>query len=152
MKKLNHAFPLINEPHPENYKGPPFLTLIRFNDVDYINIVDNVINNEIIAYVLDLCPKEFEYLPDLKEQAIIEVAYDWYERSREKYPLSIEFSRRGMAVEASKIIRRFSLDYVSRVIGPLWKFEMGGPYKIKKRKRKPIPPYIEFTNKLKDCF
>lgn len=149
MKKINQAFPLINEPHPETYAGPPFLTLIRFNDKDYINIVDNVINNEIVTYVLDLCPKEFDYKPELKEQQLIEIAYDWYEESKASYPISIEFSRRGISVDATKILRRFTVDYVSRVIGPLPRFEMGGPFKVKKRKRKPIPTNVEFINRVR---
>lgn len=146
MKKINQIFPLITEQHPSTYKGPPFLTLIRFNDKDYINIVDNVINNEIVAYVLDLCPKEFDYRPEIREHALIQIAYEWFETSQKDYPISIEFSRRGINLEASKILRRFQVDYVTRVIGPLPRFEMGGPYKVKKRKRKPIPVGIEFVN------
>lgn len=149
MKKINQAFPLINEPHPATYSGPPFLTLIRFNDKDYINIVDNVINSEIVTYVLDLCPKEFDYKPDLREQNLIEIAYDWHETAKGAYPISIEFSRRGVSLEASKILRRFTIDYVTRVIGPLPQFEMGGPFKVKKRKRKPIPAGVEFINRFK---
>ena len=148
MKKINQAFPLINEPHPETYNGPPFLTLIRFNDKDYINIVDNVLNNEIVTYVLDLCPKEFGDRPELREQALIEIAYEWYENPVIAYPISIEFSRRGVGPEASKILRRFPVDYVTRVIGPLPRFEMGGPFKVKKRKRKPVPTNIEFINRI----
>ena len=148
MKKISQAFPLINEPHPATYNGPPFLTLIRFNDKDYINIVDNVINNEIVTYVLDLCPKEFDYKPEFREQALIEVAYDWHDNSKGKYPISIEFSRRGLSLESSKILRRFTVDFVTRVIGPLPQFEMGGPYKVKKRKRKPVPTNVEFINRI----
>ncbi len=148
MKKINQAFPLINEPHPETYSGPAFLTLIRFNDVDYINIVDNVINNEIVSYVLDFCPKEFDYKPELREHALIEIAYEWYTSPKPDYPISIEFSRRGVSVEASKILRRFTVDYVTRVIGPLPRYEMGGPFKTKKRKRKPVPKGVEFIDRV----
>ncbi len=147
MKTSAQSFPLIIEAHPDTYSGPPFLTLIRFNNKDYINIVDNVMNNELIVYVLDLCPQACEYKANAKEKRIIDVAYDWYETSREKHPISIEFSRRGMCSETSKIIRSFQIDYVSRVIGPLPTFEMGGPFKVKKRKRKPIPNNVEFVNK-----
>jgi hypothetical protein len=150
MKKINQAFPLINEDHPSTYGGPPFLTLVRFNGKDYINIIDNVINNEIVTYVLDLCPKEFDYKPELQEQAFIEVAYEWFETSSAEYPISIEFSRRGISSEASKILRRFPVDFVTRVIGPLPRFEMGGPFKVKKRKRKPIPKDIEFVDNVRN--
>lgn len=149
MKKINQVFPLISEPHPVTYLGPPFLTLIRFNEKDYINIVDNVINSEIVTYVLDLCPKEFDYHSEMREQALIEIAYEWYENSKASYPISIEFSRRGVSIETSKILRRFPVDYVTRVIGPLPQFEMGGPFKVKKRKRKPVPNNVEFINKVR---
>ena len=148
MKKVNQAFPLISEPHPITYKGPPFLTLIRFHDKDCITIVDNVINNEIVTYVLDLCPKEFQYKPVEREQALIEIAYDWFDASKAAYPISIEFSRRGVSLEASRILRRFPVDFVTRVIGPLHRFDMGGPYKVKKRKRKPLPKGVEFIDRV----
>jgi hypothetical protein len=142
MKKFGGKYPLLVEAHPENYNGYKFITLIRFADEPVISIVDNVCNKQIVAYVLDYCKPT-----NVDEHLIIEVADDWYNNNRENYPFSIEISKRNMAAEASKILRYFPIDYVSRVIGILPEYSMQGPHKVKKRKRRPIPKGIEYINR-----
>lgn len=143
MKKINQLFPLIAEPHPENFGGYAFLTLVRYNDEDYITIIDNVVKGEIIAYVLDFCSKEFESKPQESEEAIIKVAIQWNDTAKGKYPISVEFARQGLGPITSRIVRKFQVDYVTRVIGPMPEFNMGMPHKIKKRKKKSPPKGIE---------
>ena len=106
MKKINQLFPLVAEPHPENYNGCAFLTLVCYNGENFITIIDNIVNGEIVAYVLDHCTKEFDQRPEDSEQAIISVATAWYENNRHKYPVSVEFARHGISDMASKIIRK----------------------------------------------
>ncbi len=142
MKKYGSKYPLIVEDHPINYNGYEFITLIKYNDTDYLNIIDNVCNKQIITYVLDLCGPS-----NLDEEFIINIARKWYVENKQNYPISIEFSKLNLAEETSKILRYFSIDYVTRVIGPLPEYNMGGPFKVKKRKRKPIPKNIEYINK-----
>jgi hypothetical protein len=142
MKKFGGKFPLIVEPHPEDYKGYEFITLIKYNDETFLNIVDNVCNKQIITYVLDFCKPS-----NVPEELVIETARNWFYNNRSNYPISIEFSRVGIAKETSKILRSFAIDYVSRVIGPLPDYVMSGPAKVKKRKRKPIPKNMEYINK-----
>lgn len=141
MKKHN-SIPLITEPHPDGYTGYPFLTLIRYNDENYLNIIDNVVNKQIVAYNLDLCAAS-----NIDEVAIVGIAEEWFysERNR-KHPLSIEFSRRGYATAVSPIIRCYPVEFVTRVIGPLPEYKMGGVFKSKKKRRKPIPAEIEFKD------
>lgn len=134
-------FPLTIESYPDDYDGYEFITLIRYNDENFLNIVDNVINNSIITYVLDLCPQH-----NVNEEAIINIAYEWYTTNRNEYPISIEFNKRGMSIEASKILKCFPIDYVSRVIGPLPEYKMKGVYKIRRRKRKVIPAGMHFVD------
>ncbi len=141
MRK-NNQFPLVAETHPENYKGYEFITLIQFNDENFLVVVDNLYNDQIIAYVLDYCGPA-----NVDEEKLISIVNGWHETSRSKYPVSIQFSRLGIAEEMSKIRRLFPVDFVSRVIGPLPEFNMGGPSKIKKRKKKSIPKGIEFIDK-----
>lgn len=143
MKKINQLFPLVAEPHPETYAGYGFLTMISFNSENYITIVDNIVKEEIVAYVLDFCPKEFENKPEESEQAIIRVASIWYEIQPAAYPVSIEFARKGISAITSRIIRKFPIDFVTRVIGPLPEFNMGAPEKTKKRKKKSPPKGVE---------
>jgi hypothetical protein len=139
MKKV----PLIVEPHPQNYDGYKFITLLKYNDETSLNIIDNYYNKVVTAYVLDLCsPLEID------ENLLINVAYEWYNESKnQKYPFSIELSRKGLSGKFSKILRTYPVDFISRVIGPLPSFPMGGYSKIKKRKKKDIPSYLEFVDK-----
>lgn len=142
MRRINQSFPLIAEAHPEDYHGYEFITLIRYNDENYLSIVDNVVNNQIVAYILDFCGPT-----SINEEHLIEVVDRWYQKSRSQYPVSIEFSRLGIVESLTPILRCLPIDYVSRVIGPLPEFNMGGPFKVKKRKKKSIPNGVEFIDK-----
>lgn len=139
---MSKSIPLVIETYPENYDGYEFITLIRYNDENFINIVDNVINNTIITYVLDFCPRA-----NISEEKIIDVAHEWFVTSKDKYPISIEFSKRGLVSETSQILHCFPIDYVARVIGPLPTYKMDGAYKVRKRKKKVIPAGIEIIEK-----
>lgn len=146
MKRLQNVLPLKPEPHPENYTGYKFLSLVNFADISYICIVDNVLNNEIVSYVLDLFPKVYEQNIQELEVNFIDIASNWYQHSRHKYPLSIEISRRGMSGVYNRIIQRYPIDNVTRVIGPLPTYNMGPPVKIKKRKLKKLSSGITIVN------
>lgn len=132
--ETNSDFPIKVENHPENYKGYDFITLIRFNDESNIIIVDNVFKRYIDAYCLDLC-KPF----NINEELIIAVALKWYSKNSNNYayPLSIEFSKMGLSSIASKIMKTYPVDHVSRIIGPVVpQFYMGNPERVRKRKRR----------------
>ena len=139
---MNKQIPLVIAPYPDDYDGYKFITLIRYNDSNTLNIIDNVVNGSINTYVLDLCSPSF-----VEEERIIEVAYDWFESDRIRHPISVEFSRLGLADEFGKIFRTFPIDYVARVIGPLPEYRMTGAYKIRKRKKKNVPENIEIIRK-----
>jgi len=142
MKKFGGKFPLIVEPHPTDYNGYEFITLVRYNDENYLNIIDNICNKQIIAYVLDYCGPD-----NVNEQLIIDVAQNWYCNNKSNYPISVEFSRLKLAEQTTRILRYFPIDYVSRVIGPLPEYNMQGPIKEKRRKRRSIPKNIEYINR-----
>ncbi len=105
-------------------------------------IVDNVDEKNIDAYVLDLCGPE-----NVNEEKLIEVVYPWWNDRRYDFPVSFEFSRLGITNQVSRIFRSFHIEYVTRVIGPLPLFEMDEATKIRRRKRKSIPPGMEVHNK-----
>jgi hypothetical protein len=84
---------------------------------------------------------------NIDEERIINIANHWYENNRQSYPISIEFFKYDVAKEMSKIIRCFSTDFIVRVIGPIYKYEMKGPTKIKRRKKKSIPEGVELIDK-----
>lgn len=134
MKKANHNVPLIIEPHPENYHGYTFITLIRYNDSNTLNIVDNIVSKSMHTYVLDLCAPS-----DINEIDLINVAGEWYNSGNYKlYPLSLEFSRLGMSSISNKILRVFPVDYITRIIGPVYEYPMSGYTKCRKRKKRPL--------------
>lgn len=122
---------LVIEPHPVEYTGFPFITLIQYNKQQLLTIIDNADETCIKAYVLDLCGPEL-----VKEELILETANEWFINNRSKYPLSIEFSKNNVSEISSKIYRTFNIDFVTRVIGPITKFNMKATKSIKRRKRK----------------
>lgn len=141
-RKTKQNVPLIVEEHPEGYSGYPFITLIQYNQNHFLTIVDNADEKSIKAFVLDLCSPE-----NVNEENIVNVTTNWYVNFREKYPLSIEFSKLGMTNETSKILRTFQTEFVSRVIGPLPTFSMKNNTQIRRRKRKPLPSNISIIRK-----
>lgn len=142
MKRISNKYPLIVEAHPEDYDGYDFITLIQYNDVSHLTIIDNTDKKFINCYVLDLCKTV-----GIREDSVIETAQMWYENSHDDYPISIEFSKLGMTDIVSQIQRSFSIDFVTRVIGPLPQFSMKGTVKVRKRKRKPLPDGVKIVQK-----
>lgn len=127
------AVPLIVEPHPKDYSGFPFITLIQYRKQPMLTIVDNATEDIIRAFVLDLCGPE-----RVNEELIIQVAADWYATNRSNFPISIEFSRLGLSPHTSKIYRSLNVEFISRVIGPVSKYPMSNVKSVKRRRRKPI--------------
>lgn len=130
--------PLIVEPHPKDYSGFPFITLVQYRKHPMLTIVDNATDDIIRAFVLDLCGPE-----KVNEELIIQIAAEWYINSRSNIPISVEFSRLGIAAATSKIYRTLNVEFVSRVIGPVPRYPMSAIKSVKRRRRKPISPAIE---------
>lgn len=134
--------PLVIEPYPKEYTGLPFLTLIQFRKQPMLVIVDNVDADSIRAYVLDMCGPE-----GVDEEKIILIATEWFQSNNTKYPISIEFSRRGMTGETGRIYRTFDVEFVSRVIGPAPSFPMDSVKSVRRRRRKAVPPGVEVVTR-----
>lgn len=130
--------PLIVEPHPKDYSGFPFITLVQYRKHPMLTIVDNATDDIIRAFVLDLCGPE-----KVNEELIIQIAAEWYVNSRSNIPISVEFSRLGIAAATSKIYRTLNVEFVSRVIGPVPRYPMSTIKSVKRRRRKAISPMIE---------
>lgn len=139
------SVPLIIEPHPKDYSGFPFVTLIQYRKQPMLVIVDNADDEVIRAFVLDLCGPE-----RVDEELVIQAAAEWYASNRSNFPISIEFSRRGITSVTTKIYRSLNVEFVSRVIGPVPKYPMNSVKSIKRRRRKPIGPGVEITQKSAD--
>jgi hypothetical protein len=129
--KTNSDFPIPIQSHPSDYDGYEFITLIKYNEEVNLIIVDNVYKKHIDGYCLDLCQPS-----GVEENLVIKVANFWYHSNKDNYPVSVEFSKRGLAKTTAPIFKSYPIDYVSRIIGPAFQFYMGQPKKVRKRKRK----------------
>lgn len=147
MKRLQNIIPLKPESHPDGYTGYKFLTLLMtYNNDSFICIVDNVNNNEITAYVLDLFPKAYDQNVAELEVSIIQKAEHWYRNKSMLHPFSVELSISGHSNTFNKILKRFPIENITRAIGPLPNYNMGSPIRIKKRKKKKLSPGIKIIN------
>lgn len=137
--KRGNPHPLIVEPHPADYQGYPFITLIQYRKEHTLTIIDNADDKSIRAYALDMCGPTM-----VNEEVLITVAHEWFSSGEyERCPVSIAFSREGISSEAMKIYNVYNIEFVTRVIGPLPKFEMKKVRSVKRRRRKPIPPGVQ---------
>lgn len=141
-KRKKQLAPLVIESYPPEYKGYPFITLIQYRQDHILTIIDNSDDREIRAFVLDWCQSA-----KVNEEMLITIANEWYENKKDKYPISFEFSKRNMSEEMVPIYMTFNIDYVSRVIGPLYKFNMGGENKIKRKRKRSLPSGIQIIKK-----
>lgn len=127
MKDTNK---LIIEPHPESYNGLPFITLLQFRKEHYLTIIDDSNDEEIKAFVLDLCgPAE------LDKAFVLQTALEWH-TSMKHMPLSIVFSMRGQSGIVEKIYRTFSTECTTRAIGPMPRYNMDQAPVVKRKRRK----------------
>lgn len=143
--KSNSDFPITVEDYPTDYEGYEFITLIKYNDEVNLGIVDNVSKRHISAFCLDLCGPV-----GISESQIIKVARNWYINNRDNYPVSIEFCKQGLEDSSAMIVKSYSIDYISRIIGPVFYFEMNNPLKTRKRKRKIPRENPEFQSNVAD--
>lgn len=130
--------PLIIEQHPADYTGFPFVTLIQYRKHPMLAIVDNIKDDVMYVFVLDLCEPS-----RVNEEMLISAASDWYDTNRSKFPISVEFSQRGLTPHTSRIYRALNVEYISRVIGPVPKYPMSSTKSIKRRRRKALPTGVE---------
>ena len=137
-----NAVPLIIEPHPDNYNGYPFITLVQYRNQHVLAIVDNMTPKKIKMYILDLCGPA-----NVDEEEIISIASQWYEFDYERHPFSFELSKRGLSQTFSGIYREYPVDFVTRIIGPAPKFDMSTVHSVKRRRRKVVPPGVEVRHK-----
>lgn len=130
--------PLIIEQHPADYNGFPFVTLIQYRKHPMLAIVDNIKDDVMFVFVLDLCEAT-----RVNEEMLILAATEWYDNNRSKFPISVEFSQRGLTPHTSRIYRALNIEFVSRVIGPVPKYPMSSTKSIKRRRRKALPAGVE---------
>lgn len=122
---------LIIESHPKDYTGYPFVTLIQYQDQPLLTIIENMDDDKIHAYVLDYCGPE-----GVDEQQLISIALEWFHTNRANYPISIEFAKRNLISESSRIFRILNINFVTRFIGLVNTYNTKEYQQVRRRKRK----------------
>ncbi len=118
-----------------------YVTLLEYKKNPYLCIIDSMNENEINAYVLDLIEQY-----DIPVDKFFSAVTWWFYDASQKYPLSIEFSKRGISESLYPLYKTFEMSYITRIVGNTFKREEV-PQKIKRRKVIPIPEGIEITFK-----
>lgn len=119
-----------------------FLTLIEYKKVRYLTVIENVVDEEIQAYVLDNLAAE-----GVNQEWFLSVATKWFYASSERYPLSFEFAKIGHGDIVRKVLKTFNINSTSRIIGKLFTYDMNSKPKVKRRKVIAIPETIEIKFK-----
>lgn len=123
----------------ENYL---FLTLIEYKKVKYLTIIENVVDEEIQAYVLDNLAAE-----GVDQEWFLSVATRWFYSASDRYPLSFEFAKIGQGDVVKKILKTFNMNSTSRVVGKMFSFPINSKPKVKRRKVVAVPETIEIKFK-----
>jgi hypothetical protein len=106
-----------------------FLTLIEYKKVKYLTIIENVVDNEIQAYILDNLAAE-----GIDQEWFLGIAIKWFYAASDRYPLSFEFAKLGCGDVIRKSLKTFNINSTSRIIGKLFTFDINSKPKIKRRK------------------
>jgi hypothetical protein len=133
--------PLILENLDSN-ENHAYLTLIIYKKQKYLVVVDNIVNEEISAFVLDFAESE-----DIDVNWFLSTCNLWFYSASEKYPLSFEFAKMGQLDKVKKIIKTFNINSVSRIVGRIFMFNIQNKPKVKRRKIVPVPEYVEIKFK-----
>ena len=120
--------PLYVEPisNPSNFF---FLSVLQYKKETYLVVIDNITEEHVTAYVVERAKQE-----NVDVYLLLEIISEWYEESSERYPISIEFSKRGITSVTNKLLKKFELNHVIRVIGRDFKFDLTSPPKIRRRR------------------
>ena len=125
---MSKRFPLIFETL-EDEKNCLYLTLIEYKRVRYLTIVENLVNNEIHAYILDNLEAE-----GIDQDWFMGIATKWFYSASDRYPLSFEFSKLGYGDVVKKTLKTFNINATSRIIGKIFSYDIDSKPKIKRRK------------------
>lgn len=113
----------------QNENNLLFLTLIEHKKQRYLTVIENIVGNEIQAYVLDNLDAE-----GIDQDWFMSVATKWFYAASERYPLSFEFTKLGRPDVPQKILKTFSILATGRMIGKPFSYPLGKRAKVKRRK------------------
>ena len=126
----------------EDSSNLTYLTLIEYKKIRYLTVIENVVDEEIQAYVLDSLAAE-----NVDQEWFLSVATRWFYSASERYPLSFEFAKMGQGEVVRKVLKTFNINSTSRVIGKLFTYPINTKPKVKRRKVTTIPDAVEIKFK-----
>jgi hypothetical protein len=122
----------------ESEENLHYLTLIKFRDIEYLCIIDNITDESISAYVLDNTQ-----VLGINANEIIQIANRWFYRNSSRYPISFEFFKRRIAQRTNPMLKTFSLCDIQKIVGKPFIFNLYDKQKIRSRKIQPLPTTVE---------
>lgn len=113
--------PVIFQPHPVDYDGIPFLSIVTTSDYpDALCIIDNHDEHGFKLYMLDFA------LSGEDMMLLINLTHQWYDTKRDVLPLSIYLSAKGYDGAFERMYQMLDIVDVFRVIGFAPSFDMIG--------------------------
>jgi hypothetical protein len=102
----------------------------------YLVIVDNITDEAVTAYVLDEAQQEGI---DLK--IFMDIALEWRDQGC-LYPISFEFSKRGLSGITKRIYKTFNVGAVTRLVGNAFQYSFE-PIRVRRRRAPVIQSCVE---------
>ena len=115
-----------------------YLSVIKFRGVKYLCVIDNITDESISAYVLDLAKTV-----GIDTNLMLSIITRWFYDSSTKHPLSFEFSKQKIAAKTNALLKTFNLYEVEEIIGKPFIYNIYNKQKIRSRKIQQIPKSIE---------
>lgn len=115
-----------------------YLSLIEYKRENYLSIIDNITDHEVSAFVLDYANQE-----RINMVNFLSLVTNWFYKSAHLYPLSFELSKYGLTQQMSPLYRTFDKNFISRIVGHPFSFDMAPVTKVKRRKVTLVPSTVE---------
>ena len=119
-----------------------YLSLLEFRRQTYLCVIDNLGQEEITAYVLDLAEPAGVDLP-----AFLSFTTHWFYGRSDILPLSVALAQAGLTEAVAPLFRSFDTAYVSRIIGQTFVFNALKKAKVRRRRVIPLQEGIEIRFK-----
>lgn len=82
-----------------------YLALIEYKKVKYLTVIENIVDEEIQAYVLDNLAAE-----GIQQDWFLSIATRWFYSASDRYPLSFEFVKMGHGDIVRKVLKTFNVN------------------------------------------
>lgn len=111
-----------------------YLAVLQYCKEHHLVIIDNITDDVINAYKLDCAAQE-----GIDVSQLLTVITRWFYKSSHLYPLSIEFSKLNMSHATNRILKKFDLSHVTRVVGQDFQYDLNVKPKVRRRKVSYLP-------------